>query len=375
MSFAFGFSSEDLSDDEDVKNGFLKNENFKENSIFTNPLDNLKISSSHHPKLVNIEELLKTLIGNRFTFTRTLTGAGNVVFRRELFDVKHQLMVEEGNNTMMDPDEVKILMGDTNEDLKNQVYEGGLKSWECSFDVVDLLSNSKLINENNNFNFIELGCGTALPSCFFFKKQIEQKINRNISFILSDYNLSVLRLVTLPNLIINWSTTLTKEKLIDLQKSIDDVPIIEDELQITEKLIENFIQSLIDNKIELKLILGSWNREFMNIIINNQLIQPQRSNLIISSETIYSPTILPIVGELIIEILNLIKQLNKIEVKNLNNLETLAIVAAKDIYFGVGGSINQFLQYLNDRIEKGANIQYKVQKLQSNLRRSIIKIS
>ena len=52
--------------------------------------------------------------------------------RRELFDVKIQLMAEDegdsGDTTNVD-----------NSDIRTNVYEGGYKSWECSFDLAKLL--------------------------------------------------------------------------------------------------------------------------------------------------------------------------------------------------------------------------------------------
>jgi protein-histidine N-methyltransferase len=53
--------------------------------------------------------------------------------RRELFDVRVQLMAEDGG------DESDDLAALDKSDIKTNVYEGGFKSWECSIDLAKLL--------------------------------------------------------------------------------------------------------------------------------------------------------------------------------------------------------------------------------------------
>lgn len=56
--------------------------------------------------------------------------------RRELWDVRVQLMAEEGNNTGHEGEGEGL--GD--HDVKTGVYEGGFKSWESSVDLVKVLA-------------------------------------------------------------------------------------------------------------------------------------------------------------------------------------------------------------------------------------------
>ncbi len=53
--------------------------------------------------------------------------------RRELFDVRLQLMAEDN----LDPSEP--LAGLDEADIKTSVYEGGFKTWECALDLAKLL--------------------------------------------------------------------------------------------------------------------------------------------------------------------------------------------------------------------------------------------
>ncbi len=53
--------------------------------------------------------------------------------RRELFDVKAQLMAEDENPQASQVD------GLENSDIQTNVYEGGFKTWECSLDLAKLV--------------------------------------------------------------------------------------------------------------------------------------------------------------------------------------------------------------------------------------------
>jgi protein-histidine N-methyltransferase len=126
---------------------------------------------------------------------------------------------------------------DAPSDVIPNVYEGGLKTWECSIDLVEHLSasvdyNPRLLREKS---ILEVGAGTAMPSIFILQsllneeppappspaqaapdtppsptfnppEALESQIqNRKETVIhLQDYNKSVLELVTVPNLLLAW---------------------------------------------------------------------------------------------------------------------------------------------------------------------------
>ena len=56
-------------------------------------------------------------------------GSSVTIPRRELFDVRAQLMAEDQT-----PDELAI-SGLSSDDVQPNVYEGGFKTWECSLDL------------------------------------------------------------------------------------------------------------------------------------------------------------------------------------------------------------------------------------------------
>ncbi|KAH3688383.1 hypothetical protein WICPIJ_000626 [Wickerhamomyces pijperi] len=371
MSFSFGFT-EDISDDEQTT--AIQQSTEQISGPFVNPLDvpNPQTKPAH---LESLQTLLQSLKDIRVTFESYVTPSQNTVFRRELYDVKHQLMNEDtvdqsnNNNDTANDAEDQLLLTQQSSDLTRNVYEGGFKSWECSIDTVDKLAqyqDSQLFS--NKGDVIELGCGTSLPSTYLFRRALLAKIE-GLKFILSDYNASVLRLVTLPNLIITWASTLPIDKLVALQRSNQnkDIPLIDDELQFTEALLQEFYADLQTRAIDIVLISGGWSRDFVNIY--KSVTSENPFGVVISSETIYAPETLPILTELLVELF----QINTVQ---RNCLQGLGFIAAKDIYFGVGGSLVEFEQNLKNVMQR-ENVQnwtFETIKVKAGLQRSIVLI-
>ena len=60
--------------------------------------------------------------------------------RRDLFDARFQLIsTDDGGRTDEAPSEVDFV--DAPSDLVPGVYEGGLKTWECSLDLVECMQS------------------------------------------------------------------------------------------------------------------------------------------------------------------------------------------------------------------------------------------
>ena len=70
-------------------------------------------------------------------------------------------------------------------DLISGVYEGGLKVWECTFDMVDYLETTQMDGKS----VIELGCGQGLPGILCAKKGASK-------VVLQDYNEHVIEKAT-----------------------------------------------------------------------------------------------------------------------------------------------------------------------------------
>lgn len=377
MSFQFGFSNGDLSDDE-LNNSEISAQPVQESNAAPSQVyvgrtlldsPHLQSNAVKQPNWESLDAILQSLKDVRLSFEKFSTPQNQVpIYRRELFDVKHQLMTEADELTGSEAKvELEILMGETNEDVRKNVYEGGLKSWECSIDLVDALATS-LNNEQLPDTIIELGCGTSLPTEYLFMKLLESNCPPNkTNFILSDYNESVLRLVTIPNFIIAWANiALTAEQRSALQQQGEEsLNLPDDELLLSSDLLLAFREDLSRRNINLSLISGAWSRRFNDMVLT--AIHPNRNLLILSSETIYQPETLPVISEVLIELLSQHKQQSKYSAR--------ALVAAKDIYFGVGGSIIEFQHYLESRIREDAlNLSMQILKVNAGLKRSIVVI-
>lgn len=373
MSFSFGFTSENFSDDELQDDTLGSTDNgsggLPEAGNRVNPLDEDRLIASDvvPPEIMDFKSIIRSLKDVRLTFeTVNLLDDQVQVYRRELFDVKHQLMTESdvgGNMATNQEDVLEILLGDTAEDLRKNVYEGGLKSWECSMDLIELLWRSG--NEYKANQVIDMGCGTALPSSYIFGKYLESGSTEGLKLILSDYNCSVLQLVSSPNLIITWAKkALSESEWVQLQRTADaNIQVLNDELQLSADLLEAFLNDLSRRNIEIHLISGSWGRKFSNLV--NTLIHPGLPLLALSSETIYQPENLPVVAETILTLYD-----------SANAKHTKVLVAAKDIYFGVGGNIIEFELYLQKRIhDSNLPLTYSKFKVNDNLKRSIVSIA
>jgi len=347
MPFAFGFTNKDLGDDDlDENNTQVEAATRKECALET-----FQVLPEHQPKVYSLADILKTLENVRLTLDNYTTPNGHLIYRRELYDVKHQIMMEDKDVLKLS----ELLIDKNDADVQTNVYEGGFKSWECSYDTVDEIHES-ITDGLFNLSILELGCGTALPSCYILKEKFEKDNHQAMKIVLSDFNYEVLRLVTIPNLLINWASTLPVEKLHELTTDDINCRFENNEVFVSKKLIEEFECQLLKYSVQLIPISGSWGREF------NKIVQGYNIDFIISSETIYSTKTLPVVAESVKEIL-----------QNADTKQGRALIAAKNIYFGVGGSVIEFLTYFNSIKNSHFKIELK-EVTDSLLRRSLIRI-
>ncbi|KAK9467316.1 hypothetical protein V1512DRAFT_236663 [Lipomyces arxii] len=319
--FKFDFGGEDIDDDmEDVQQG--------EEVVSTE--EEVKSGSILYPKMYDIEVLLNNM-PSRMSYTLLpayLSAAA--IPRREVFDIKMQIMADE-DETEEDEfvkKELQLLLSHT-EDLRTDIYEGGLKSWEGAGDLVELLVAEDV---NIGDGILELGCGSALPSLHLFQKHIASLPSnpQPVTFILSDYNYSVLRLMTAPNFLLAYYNTFNTP-----------AEETEWELEITESLISEFLSFLSANLISLKFVAGSWDSAaFADILGYGTRPGPGKLlySTILAAETIYSPASLRNFTSLLFDASNHWGETTGVPV----------LVAAKEIYFGVGGTVRQFSELVQE---------------------------
>ncbi|KAL7268577.1 hypothetical protein RUND412_008800, partial [Rhizina undulata] len=275
------------------------------------------------------------------SYSNVSPKAGINIPRRELYDIRMQLMAEDDLSNAEGSAGGKILMGD--EDVKTSLYEGGLKSWECSLDLVRYLEGQCLPEEAEEaVKVLELGCGTALPSLFLFQRALEK--GGRWRFTLADYNVEVLRLVTLPNLLLSWihyhrtssSSTSTSSIFLpaDPETETEEDPQEpwepQGDIHVSPALVAKFLQDLSAREITLEFVSGAWGAE-MSVLLGAGY------GLVLGSETIYSPRTTPAFAEVLIKALG-------------ERGEGRGLVAAKRIYFGVGGGVKEFEGVVRERV-------------------------
>ncbi|KAI0600899.1 hypothetical protein F4775DRAFT_607969 [Biscogniauxia sp. FL1348] len=277
--------------------------------------------------------------------------------RRELWDVRVQLMAEEEDGGETEP-------GLGNHDVKTGVYEGGFKSWESSVDLVKTLalSRSLLFGGDRAPRVIELGCGTALPSLALFNWALSLRTSENtspFSIVLADYNPTVLQLVTLPNFILAWALHRRAES-----SMVAEAFSSEGELDLTPEILEAFQDFLSTRKISLHFFSGAWSPEFVELVTSVEQLAAglKPSTVILGAETIYSPFALSAFTQTVFSLLQ--------HEKARGNMAE-ALVGAKKLYFGVGGSLDDFVVQARDR---GATVE-QLREETEGVRRGVVRCS
>lgn len=162
-------------------------------------------------------------------------------------------------------------------DVVPRQYEGGLKTWECSIDLLHYLKEESQSIKRSVSSVLEVGCGSGLPGIYARKLVQAPKL-----FVFQDFNQSVLESVTLPNVLLNF---------------------------------ECF------ERDQFKFFYGDW-------CGLPQLLPQHAFDLILTSETIYRTESYPALLEIFRHALK--------------PATGRVLLAAKDYYFGLGGSVQQF---------------------------------
>ena len=167
-------------------------------------------------------------------------------------------------------------------------------------------------------------------------------------FVLADFNASVLRLCTLPNVLLNWASC---KGYLDGDQG---------ELEITGQLLTEFQEN--NDIIVFDFISGPWGTSFLERIqeslsqpfvvmsksygpdnLGNNFLAPRSylephgcQTVVLASESIYSPSSTATFAKVFKHLCSLAKERGKYT----------ALIAAKRIYFGVGGGIDEFISCL-----------------------------
>lgn len=167
--------------------------------------------------------------------------------------------------------------------------------------------------------------------------------------------------MTLPNLLLTWNylvnsprekpstsadNAISSERNQDQEDEQD-----EEELEITPELLENFQQDLTRRGITIDFISGAWSPAFVDLALSStgeSTGKGSNRTLILASETIYSPSSLGAFSE---TLLALLRRSAAAETS-----KSRALLAAKKVYFGVGGGVDEFLAVLRNIGDDGIEV-------------------
>lgn len=186
---------------------------------------------------------------------------------------------------------------------------------------------------------------------------------RRTHFTFADYNSAVLRLVTLPNLILTWNHFINHRNASASSDSHaeDTQGTQEEELDITPELLEGLQTDLARRGITIDFISGAWSPLFVDLVFSSPELAGYK-RLVLASETIYSPASLAAFSETLLALFHRYP------------VESRALVAAKKVYFGVGGGVDEFLAVLRDVSGDNLDIEQRVDVKSGGVGRIILEI-
>ncbi|XP_029442541.1 histidine protein methyltransferase 1 homolog [Rhinatrema bivittatum] len=188
-------------------------------------------------------------------------------------------------------------------DLISGIYEGGLKIWECTFDLLNYLADKDM--QFVDKKVLDLGCGAGLLGITALKRKAKE-----VHF--QDYNGTVIDEVTLPNVLLNS----------DIEAKGDNRDPYEPGSKRCKK--SSAIQGLLSR---CRFFSGEWSQF-------SQLVQNEKYDIILTSETIYNNNYYSALHSTLAALLD---------------RNGLIYLASKAHYFGVGGGVHLFEKFVEAR--------------------------
>lgn len=142
-------------------------------------------------------------------------------------------------------------------------------------------------------------------------------------------------MATIPNALLTW-----------VLGSSNTVPSGAGDLEISPTDLQNFETSLSKDNIIISTISGAWGPKFIELASSSAVSQipvsyPEirEETLILASETIYSPAT---TNSFVSTLLGLL------EAAEAQGRTAKALIAAKKVYFGIGGGVDDFIATLQE---------------------------
>ncbi|NWI09506.1 MET18 methyltransferase, partial [Crypturellus soui] len=191
-------------------------------------------------------------------------------------------------------------------DLVPGAYEGGLKIWECTFDLLDYCSETEM--QFTDKTVLDLGCGAGLLGIAALRGKAKE-----VHF--QDYNSTVIEEITLPNTVANC------------RADGDDRKISKPPSKKLKKA-----KCSPDLLAKCRFFSGEWSKVSQLLLSGSKPFS--KYDLILTSETIYNPDYY---GALHDALSQLLAEHGRV------------YLASKAHYFGVGGGVPLFEKFIEER--------------------------
>ncbi|KAG9341082.1 hypothetical protein JZ751_019836 [Albula glossodonta] len=201
-------------------------------------------------------------------------------------------------------------------DLITGLYEGGLKVWECTYDLLEYLDDEGEVFSGRRV--LDLGCGAGLLGILALKRGAHE-----VHF--QDYNSTVIERLTLPNVLLNCEEEEDDDDNAgkqDQEGEKDDSPLPK------RRAIGPTKRSKLGR---CRFFSGDWT-SFLSQMLSED--PPPKYDMIMTSETIYNTAYYPSLHEVFHKLLA---------------PDGLIYLATKAHYFGVGGGLYLFQNFIEQK--------------------------
>lgn len=245
----------------------------------------------------------------------------------------NETVFEKTASERKDEENILSRTSEQRSDLISGVYEGGLKVWECTYDLLELIEK-----DGETFGgktILDLGCGAGLLGILALKRGAKK-----VHF--QDYNSTVVEQLTVPNVILNCQEDdkvdsedeeasgkgKIQEKFGSKIKAKEEEDVEEGNPAPKKRAIDLSEQLLL---AKCRFFSGDWSTFLA--LVKKEDPQP-KYDIIFTSETIYNTAYYPTLHETLHKLLS---------------PGGLVYLATKSHYFGVGGGLHLFETFVEQR--------------------------
>ncbi|CAL8300274.1 unnamed protein product [Merluccius merluccius] len=253
----------------------------------------------------------------------------------------NETVLERTASDREDEESILSRTADQRSDLIPGVYEGGLKVWECTYDLLGWVdADGETFGDKR---VLDLGCGAGLLGILALKRGASQ-----VHF--QDYNITVIKQLTMPNVLLNCQEEEEEEEedgsdsdgkgkgrgkwLNDCEKGKGGENQNEEDLKdgappAKKRLPEPPQCSAL--LARCRFYSGDWTT-FLALVLKDE--PRPKYDIIFTSETIYNTAYYPALHETLQKLLS---------------PNGLVYLATKAHYFGVGGGLHLFEQFVEQQ--------------------------